>query len=280
MSASAQLRVTENGNVGINTFNPGSILTVNCNGDSQTTAAFRSDLQNCVSIDGTQTSLNVSSVSSGIYVGQRFEFPTANKGIYICPVTGISSKDSYGILCYSGVPQADNYGLTGCYFNMTSSVGKNGAGVYGSSSIQTGFEYPGVYAGYFKGNARVLGNLYAKVLTPALSSNALSSNIIVSQSVTNEQENVLELLSQVDVIKQDEKPTKVQSSSKSSNQFIYNPEDTLKQSDFEKMIDLCNTTESKVSTPSYSLAADQLEKIFPELVDVDEDGNYSIIILV
>ena len=279
--ASAQFRISENGNVGIQTFNPQSVLTVNDVGDAKTTVAFRSTLDKCLSLDGGRTGMSVTNSGTGILIQQNYNTNSSCRGISISPLTGKSMADTYGILGYSGVSGADNYGLVGCYFNMTTGLGKNGAGVYGSSTIQTGFEYPGIYAGYFKGNARVTGNLYAKVLSPALASTSASTNNAVETYNTGNQDDVLELLSQLDILKQENVHLKVQSTStdetnSQSNLLLFDPKDTLTLANLDKMVEMSKDVMVKPCVSTYSVAADQLKEIFPELVEVDEEGNYSI----
>ena len=156
-----------------------------------------------------------------------------------------------------------------------------GAGIYGTSAQQgdtLSFRYHGRYAGYFNGKVRVAGgSLYANVLSPSInySNGGSSQNNVATLLSENRGESVTEKLSQVDAIQflRDERDLGV-----ATDGILSDETGRMKANDID-VDDTQKTSqdgESTLSAIQYGLAADQLKKVYPELVYEDEEGNVSI----
>lgn len=240
------------------------------------------------------------SAKYGIHIQSLLRPNVESYGISIWPSN--SSDQSYiGIKSLGGNSSSLSFALAG---GLRGDDITNGAGVYGCSgpglSINT--NHQGVYAGYFKGDVRVTGTLYANVLTPSAASsspdsqNDASSTIqVVSRDVDEEGASVSDKLRQVQLlrIQNIERTSSANDSGLSGNSSkpteIEAIEQTLQAGEeltaeqletLEAYEDASATNDevpqTRMSSVRYSLAADQLQSVYPELVYEDQNGNVSI----
>ena len=214
---------------------------------------------------------------------------------------GTSDMKHIGMKAVGGSAQSFSSGVVG---GLNGSNVQFGAGIFGSanSTISVPSNHAGKYAGYFKGDVRVTGTLYANVLTPSASSsspdsqNDASSTIqVVSRDVDEEGASVSDKLRQVQLlrIQNIERTSSANDSGLSGNSSkpteIEAIEQTLQAGEeltaeqletLEAYEDASATNDevpqTRMSSVRYSLAADQLQSVYPELVYEDQNGNVSI----
>ena len=186
-------------------------------------------------------------------------------GMYI---NSISSKhQNYGIrsiATYSGGSKPYAFGVMGQAGFSENSIGVYGgaqstsgitnfAGIYGTTSVAglVSFNYPGSYAGYFNGKVLATGTIYGSVssLSNASKSSSTATTTLIE---TRDDESAISRLAQVKNIK-----------------FSINDLDGK---------DKRNVLEEDpiYSKVHHGLDAEQLEKLYPELVEKDNNGNYWI----
>ena len=164
-------------------------------------------------------------------------------------------------------------GLSGTS-NMTA-----GVGVLGSTFNSFALPTSGIYAGYFIGDVRVTGTIYGTVLSPSSVSGGSNSNGEDENIETMSEDalSVTENLQQVELLKM----TRVNNDgSLAANKIVEKPQHTNvpmtddNESSGEEVDE--EPIQTKLSSVSYSLAANQLKQFYPELVYEDQEGNYSI----
>lgn len=181
------------------------------------------------------------------------------KGLNSTKVTGLKSNVSGNNNCYSIFG-----GL------QSASVMSNGVGIYGSTSnyeITPG----GIYAGYFRGDVKATGTIYGTLVSPSsVSSPSQGGTTINLSEEATRGETITEKLRQVDLLQMERVN---QDGSLAANKVIEKKnilDENWKDVSAEEPI------QTKLSSVSYGLAADQLKEVYPELVYEDKDGNYSI----
>ena len=133
-------------------------------------------------------------------------------------------------------------------------------GLYGSTTISLYLpSVDGYYAGYFQGDVRATGALYGTLLSPTSLS---SGNVerIFNQNNNEENFTVTDKLNHVDLLQM---------------QRINQDGSIAANTEIDTKIEE-KTKQTKLSSTSYGLAADQLKEVFPELVYEDKEGNFSI----
>ena len=141
----------------------------------------------------------------GIYLINKAD-TTNNYGIYLSSSGTGGVALSYGIRSVGGKSTTLSCGVMG---GLSGNGITCGAGIIGSSSTAvsiTDQQYSGKYAGFFQGDVRVTGTLYANVLTPTASSGAMNNSDeisvqVVSSSTDMLDESVSNKLSQVPLLK-------------------------------------------------------------------------------
>ena len=209
---------------------------------------------------------------------------------------GYYNSVNYGIYSYGGNSNTMSCGVFG---GLIGSHVQNGTGVFGSSNNFSSIssQYAGVYAGYFSGDVRVTGTMYANVLTPSVSSSPTTSvndNSIqvVSRQSDAEQKSVSDRLSNVNLLrinnitqlerftgnnaeygntKNEESHDLVQVNAVHSEE-----EQCRMEIEISKRTAEGTVPQTQMASVRYELAADQLKEVFPELVYEDANGNVSI----
>lgn len=197
-------------------------------------------------------------------------------GLYIGPGSGSTTQNVYGTRSIAGQTSGYSYGTYGALFNYGGNLQCQGAGIYGSNTLDgIDFAYPGAYAGYFKGDVRVTGTLYATVSTPTTNSTSPSASAVAVNTMSNDQQlRVVDRLQDVQLL-QFEGNEQSKRSSILPKSDLFN----LEEGEFvsQNMLDeYAKTTGVHKTKVSYGLAADQLKEVYPELVYEDADGNVSI----
>jgi len=252
-NAFTQIKVFDNGYVGINytTNTPLSKLVLNSQGTSAYQAMFYNPLQSvsggtfyAFTESGSSTGKHLISIlgSSGIGTGNY------NYGIKgnAYSSTSFTTGRTYGVYGYAGGASAGyNYGVYGML------AGTNyGAAVFGTTSGDC--YVGGKYAGYFYGNVKVTSEMWANVVTE--SDERIKSNIVSihpDQSVAN---------------------------IKALNPVTYN----LKQREINNANDSTSVVKyydancQFFQKPKFGLLAQEVQKVYPDLVYEDEDGNLGI----
>jgi len=154
-----------------------------------------------------------------------------------------------------------------------------GVGVLGSTGNSFSMPTTGIYAGYFFGDVRVSGTIYGTVLSPSATSGGsdMDAESNDTERVSEDVSSVTENLQQVELLKM----TRVNNDgSIAANKVVDKPKrtDVPETADDELTEDETaeDPIQTKLSSISYGLAADQLKQVYPELVYEDEEGNYSI----
>lgn len=287
----AQLVVDSLGRVGIGTNNPTALLTIGTeleypnalvtSYNTQQRRGFR--LYNLYNIDDD---------AEGIYVYSS----NSNSNCY-----GINSVASGKYTATGTTPYS--IGLSGVVGNGTTAIGvfggvlntssnRNSAAVYGSElgTSPSFSSYSGNYAGFFSGKVRVTNGIYATVLSPSASASSIgqSGNTAGPATVLSEiDESVTDKLNQVQTLQfLRYNPEAEKSADEKRNayfaSFSEKSQDEMSVEEIEKQIEQMKKQNAEIEPKSvlspiqYGLAADQLKKVYPELVYEDEDGNVSI----
>lgn len=153
-----------------------------------------------------------------------------------------------------------------------------GVGVLGSTSNSFSMPTTGIYAGYFFGDVRVTGAINGTILSPAAASGSseVDEEGNNAERISEEVSSVIENLQQVELLKM----SRINNDgSIAANKIVDKPQhenvSELTADEFAEEEDE-EPIQTKLSSISYGLAADQLKQVYPELVYEDEEGNYSI----
>lgn len=248
-TVSAQLKVDSLGHIAIRGASPSSYASLNMNdvATSSTNRMFgiHSDMV------GTPTYCNF-----GYYSRVRRTSPS-----YV-PVS-VKSIGVYGIAENTIDPL--NYGVMGVLSNCS-----YGAGVYGSSTLTYGKTLSGLYAGYFDGNTYVDGTLTAtNVVSP--SDINLKENIVSlseKRDGTTALDNILDMnVVQYNYKKKEYVPDEIEAK-------------LLEEDAASSGIDILSVRDAQAEAKSkklhFGLIAQELQTIYPNLVEEGEDGYLGI----
>ncbi len=248
----AQLKVVNNGKVGIKigSSTPKSVLTVGGEGD----------VYSQVSIKGS---------NHGLLVHRKGD-PTLS-WIYgvLVGADVVSGKNNLGIRgqAYSSTPlnQGRAWGLFGLAGNSTSGYNygvfgstygyQKGAGIVGTIHNNQDVYVPGVYAGYFIGNVKVAGTISAYSIQ--------SSDIKYKKNIKSLQANKSTALSKVLEL----------------NPIVYNLKQIYRKSagdSIRKDKGLYDEKSEIFRKRHYGLIAQELQKVYPELVYKDGNGYLGV----
>ncbi len=252
VSAGAQLKVENNGKVGIKvgSSTPNSVLTVGGTGDYYSKVAIKgSNIGLLVDRKGYPS---ISWVY-GVLVGADVASGKNNLGIrgQSYSSTPLNSGRAWGLFGLAGNSSSGyNYGVFGSTYGY-----QNGAGIVGTIHNNQSVCVPGVYAGYFVGNVKVAGTISGYSIQS--SDLKYKKNIQSLQSKSNTAlSKVLELNPIVYNLKQIY--TKSVGDTISRNKGIYDEKSEI----FQKR--------------HYGLIAQELQKVYPELVYKDGNGYLGV----
>ncbi len=275
----AQLVVDSLGRVGIGTETPQSMFCIGASGSEETCIYFKTDINNYglrldnhsdspVGICGGQFS-----VTNAIGAGH------AGIGIAQGGSGSVAAECSVGL---SGFADRSNrsVGVLGTKWIYNAFTPVNFAGIYGSETFTyfpTFYDFPGIYAGYFKGKVRVTNGIYATLLSPTASTQAAGHCVAPIQSERGE--SVTDKLSQVQTVqflRYD--PTKEVGTRRSASVPNDIDIDNMSSSQLDSLAKAIGDVEPEryLSPVQYGLDAEQLKAVYPELVYEDANGNVSI----
>ena len=191
---------------------------------------------------------------------------TRNIGVYGSGRSAASHEaQTIGVMGYG------YYGASGKLYGVVGAIrtGQMGAGVYGSTgefgSIY-GSTLSGTYAGYFEGMTCVDGSLYAtEVITP--SDISLKENIVP----VSDEESSLANLMEMNVIKYNYKPKTYTPKTEDELSLYEDKEAAAKAEDIAKQ-----EIERMAGQKHYGLSAQELQKIYPDLVRESQDGTLGV----
>jgi hypothetical protein len=267
LPAQAQLTVDENGYtlIGDVSEEAKSPLSVNYEGNADAACSVKGDAMGLYSLRTgiAHWGIGIQGVSKNPETG----FSVGIKGV-ANNTNELSSGRSYGVIgLASNATDGWNYGVFGRLEGTS-----NGAAIYGTVNPKENGEYmDDRYAGYFKGNTKVDGDLsvsgainglYLGIAAPSTSSSSVSN--IVTVATENNEETLAEKISNLSL-----------NSCYINNDIIQGNTALLTDS-------IAETAEfSKISIQSqekkhYLLSADQIEQEFPDLVYELNDGSRAI----
>ena len=291
----SQIQMNENGHVGIgiqaSTTSQLSLRDDSCNYGLYITGKSKN---NDIRLYSYVNELTTLETKYGVNLVSMLKNNYSSYGMKISTM-GTTNKKHIGIKALGGTASEFSCGLIG---GLGGSNITNGAGILGSANSNTTFlsSDNGVYAGYFRGDVRVTGTLYADLLTPSTSS--ASSDIeepsvqVVSRNSDAAGESVSDKISKVQLLKitnnakQDKKSnirenknvSTVEKKAKTEEVLLYGEETNPEALD---ALDNAGAEEEEVpQTPKasvrYGLDTDQLKEVFPELVYENANGTVSI----
>lgn len=202
-----------------------------------------------------------------------------NSQIRTVSVSNVRNIGIFGLARSTTTHQAQTIGIMGYGYNGYSGKlygvigaiqsGMMGAGVYGTTGAYGtiyGNTLSGTYAGYFEGATYVNGSLTAtEVITP--SDINLKENIV---SVSDE-ESSLDNLMEMNVIKYNYKP-KAYTPKTEDEQSLYEDEASAAKAEELAKQEIQRMAEQK----HYGLSAQELQKIYPDLVRESQDGTLGV----
>jgi hypothetical protein len=184
--------------------------------------------------------------------------PMAWSGNYKYGVYSVASGNSGGSGRAIGVLGQAGYATTGYNYGVIGGINDdnvNGAGIFGTTNHNTGVYVGGRYAGYFDGDAYVSGTLTTMTLVSP-SDIRLKENIVELSSEENTGNETLLNVMDMNVIKYS---------------YIDRP---VEDSDTAQVI--AKVTEVTKKQLHYGLSAQELQKIYPDLVIEGQDGYLGI----
>jgi hypothetical protein len=202
-----------------------------------------------------------------------------NSQIRTVSVSNVRNIGIFGLARSTTTHQAQTIGIMGYGYNGYSGKlygvigaiqsGMMGAGVYGTTGAYGtiyGNTLSGTYAGYFEGATYVNGSLTAtEVITP--SDINLKENIV---SVSDE-ESSLDNLMEMNVIKYNYKP-KAYTPKTEDEQSLYEDKEAAAKAEELAKQEIQRMAEQK----HYGLSAQELQKIYPDLVRESQDGTLGV----
>ena len=254
-----QLKVDSVGHVGIGATTTQSKLSIG-EGNSLYDAY--------ISSSSSSRPLGIKNNSTGISISNYLSNNISSIGLEVLPTSGSSTQSYYGILCQAGYTSGSNYGLYASipnhpFANQNSFQAAIYGRVYGPSG---GPNASGNWAGYFGGNVAITGTLLAvNIQSPSINSNNSNGSSFTRYSAPSSVTDKLQNVHLYEVY-----DTKLLS-------LKGKVDDTFKEeSDENTSNNQYASSEKENESCRYTLAADELREVYPELVYEDLDGNVSI----
>ena len=261
----AQLLVDSTGKVGIclpfDTIKPLSLLSVGASGFTNATVSV-------VSPDPITSTTSWNNIFSKYIVIPELPRPQWNVAINgetgastdedrLVGVKGSATKSSQmssgrtsGVVGVAGnATTGYNYGTCGFLLYGTPSYG---AGIYGDINSFTEVYVPGRYAGYFNGQTRVNGDFYANSVNT-------TSDARLKTNITEVKQSSLEKIQELRPV-----------------QFTWNPIEDFHISDTTSTKKTYLSEDLDYKRLHYGFLAQEVQKLYPELVQEDGDGYLSI----
>ena len=259
-----QLKVNSNGNIGIGTTTPNSLLTVGQgygNSSFSATIAPPSGKQGLLVENYTTSSSPSENV--GILIGNTYSLGKATYGIKIMPdrINGYNGNPSYSLYANAGGSEPC-YGVAATLYDLGSGFG---AAIIGSTSSLPTLGHSGQYAGYFIGDVRTTGSVISNLLSPSPIS-PTSERMVLDENRAGD--NIIDKLVLL-------KPIKRINDSKLTKRVL--TEDQRPTEDLgEEVPEDSEPVQTRISSVRYSIDEESLREVCPELVYEDLDGNVLI----
>lgn len=257
--ALSQIKIFDNGYVGINytTSTPLSRLVMSTPGSSAYQAMFYTPSISysggtliCQTLAGSGTGTHIYSIVGQAEIGTG----NCNYGVYgrARSTTVYTTGKSYGVYGIAGnATSGYNYGVYGYLYGSN-----NGAAVFGTTTGDYAVT-TGKYAGFFYGNVKVTSEMWANVFTP--SDARLKTNIA---SMSSKQS--------IDKLKELHPVTYnlIQKENVSTARMTVADTATVQK--------LYDETSQFFQKPKYGLLAQEVQKVYPDLVYEDQEGTLGI----
>lgn len=247
----AQLKVAGNGNVGVQLGTNSPLSTLSIGGVGQTDArvtVYSKNNRNGLLVNSTpQNGMWTYGIYSGACANAYYNIGVRGDAYSPSPLS--NGAMAYGVMGYAGnFSSGCNYGVMGILAGS-----RNGAGIVGTTNGNTYVQIPGVYAGYFAGDVKVIGTV---------------NGVLIGDSDIRYKKNIVAL---------DQK--------KSLDNILQMApiEYNLKQTYYETKIDSVKAIKGVYDENSqifqkkhYGLIAQDLQKIYPDLVYQNDSGYLSV----
>lgn len=190
--------------------------------------------------------------------------------------TPINDGRAFGVMGHAGnTTSGYNYGVAGFLEGN-----QNGASIYGSTESDYGVNVGGRYAGYFNGDVKVTGTLYAPVLTTtAASANVATAQVALATAGGNEA-SVSDKLAQLSAYSYNiQLPMPLASKSSASTATRAMAADTLSSTFNADTVEVAFPSDIELQALEknhYGLMAAQLQQIYPDLVYENQNGDLCI----
>lgn len=250
-TANAQLKVSSSGHVGIRALpNTSNLLTVGSANTSNASVGIASSPE----VLANKNNIGV----EGVVEANSSYTNNTNYG-----VLGIVSPINYA--------HGKNYGVCGMIGFPSGGTFFGGTGVYGTHSTYF-YAYPtniyGAYAGYFTGSVYVSSNLTAPNLFTT-SDSRLSNNLVSLGERDNSGKTTLENVLNMNVVEYNLKGRQFEEISENVE-----PERAEK---LKKELEYLNEEDKEMtSRRHFGVEAEELQKLYPDLVLVGQDGYLSV----
>lgn len=283
--ANAQLMVDENGKtgLGIETYDTlKSMFTINDEGYEKALAYFRPRKEDAYGLYiNNSSSINSTDNYRGLYVRANALLKEGYVyGIYSSVAIATSPRATIGVYGASGYSiNKRNYGVVGILNQSTSTDNDYyGAAVYGSTSTNLP-QIEGRYAGYFIGNARVTGVLAAGSVVTS-SDYRLKENI---RSLSSS-DGCLGKLMSMNVVEFNNKQREYEMSESDleEDDATLMEQDTaiavmsLREESIDNKARWYEDDSPIIKNKHYGLIAQELQKIYPDLVVESQDGYLAV----
>ena len=260
ISAKAQFRIYENGNISINSEEtPLSPLSLNYGGNQDYFMAYQGQKKGLY--------IEASNVSNGAKIYVNSSTGTQTSGLDVTTYSQGGDALAYGI-CGNASGGTKAAGVIG----MVGGTG-TGVGIFGSCFPHIAF--PSAinkrYAGYFWGEVHIKGNLNVTgTIDGVLLGSSASTSTMKSSLMSNSlKESTADLLTSLDATSYTYPTSSYKSKAKVSKKESDGlDENTLSEEEYVDIMEI-----QKLSKKHYALDAEQLETMFPDLVYEQEDGT-------
>ena len=258
--AQAQLKVTENGNVAINTdetpvgelsigYAGNQTFQVSMTGENNTLYVRRTGTPTITNNWWRAIDANTIPISENFNIGIRGS---------VTPSTVLGGGRAYGLWGQaSNTTSGYNYGVFGSLLGA-----QNGAAIYGTVYADNGEDTGGRYAGYFKGNVKVTGSINGVLLTSGAAANAISAQTALAANAVSENSSVTDKLTQLVPVQYNLNVPAMIASTESDTATTVHTMSAIEIQHIQK--------------PHYGLVASELREVLPELVYEGQNGELCI----
>ncbi len=253
--AKAQLSMNSSGLIGIGSSatNSASSLAINTNGSGNNAVSIVPLATQNVGISYSNSSVHLSTVFGIVSSQDNTGYSNILRSVYsvACSSTAQSCGQAYAIHGIAG-NNTNGYNI-GIYGQLQGS--NNGAAVYGQAGTASAFPLDNMYAGYFYGNVKITGSIWAQSGTITGSDQKLKKNIVVLDSTDK--------IFNLKPVKYYLKSPRELASTVSKSDTSKTPVSFLPDPDYTKKL-------------HYGFLAQDMQQVCPDLVYTSGDGTLGI----